>query len=180
VGADAATIGAVIFFGALISAGNERQRKAIDDLREQTVLWAVQDLRIKRERLSREVRVDDPLGWLNRMAMKVCGHRLNLQVIEAFEEPTALLCASGIDAGRLLFSPLSPGETRRLNRDKHGRLSQYATPHPLFSLPRHAIADEISVLNGGILFDLELPLVWKSLTDQNEDQMERIWMYRIS
>ncbi len=40
---------AVIFFGALISMGNERQRRAIDGLREQVVLWAVQDLKIKRE-----------------------------------------------------------------------------------------------------------------------------------
>ncbi len=48
---------AMIFFGALISIGNERQRKAIDALREQTELWAMQDLRIKRERLVREVRV---------------------------------------------------------------------------------------------------------------------------
>ena len=53
---------AVIFFGALISAGNERQRKAIDGLREQVVLWAMQDLRLKRERLARDVHVDDPLG----------------------------------------------------------------------------------------------------------------------
>lgn len=53
---------AVIFFGALISIGNERQRRAIDALREQTVLWAMQDLRIKRERLAREVRIDDPLA----------------------------------------------------------------------------------------------------------------------
>jgi len=57
---------AVIFFGALISMGNERQRKAIDELREQTALWAMQDLRIKRERLARDVRVDDPLSWLNK------------------------------------------------------------------------------------------------------------------
>ncbi len=53
---------AVIFFGALISAGNERQRKAIDGLREQVVLWAIQDLRIKRENLACDVHVDDPLG----------------------------------------------------------------------------------------------------------------------
>ena len=58
---------AVIFFGALISAGNERQRKAIDALSEQVVFWAVQDLRIKRERLARDVRVDDPLRWLNNL-----------------------------------------------------------------------------------------------------------------
>ena len=46
-------LGAVIFFGALISAGNERQRKALDGIREQTALWAMQDLRLKREKLAR-------------------------------------------------------------------------------------------------------------------------------
>jgi len=64
---------AVIFFGALISMGNERQRRAIDDLREQTVLWAMQDLRIKREKLARDVRIDDPIGWLNRITVKSVG-----------------------------------------------------------------------------------------------------------
>ena len=49
---------AVIIFGALISMGNERQRKAIDSLREQVVLWAMQDLRIKREGLARDVHVE--------------------------------------------------------------------------------------------------------------------------
>lgn len=42
---------AVIFFGALISMGNERQRRAIDGLREQVVLWAVKDLQTQREEI---------------------------------------------------------------------------------------------------------------------------------
>ena len=82
-----AVVVAVIIFGALISVGNERQRKAIDGLREQIVLWAMQDLRIKRERLAREVQVDDPLGWLNQVAAKACGHNLSLQVLEAARRP---------------------------------------------------------------------------------------------
>ena len=69
---------AVIFFGALSSSGNERQRKAMDALREQVVFWAVQDLRIKRERLARDVRVDDPLRWLNNLTAKICGYDINL------------------------------------------------------------------------------------------------------
>ena len=101
---------AVIFFGALSSVGNERQRKAIDALREQVVFWAMQDLRIKRERLARDVRVDDPLLALRRK-------------IEAYE---------------------------------------------------------VSVLNSNILFDLELPLVWKSLTQQETGAMERLWMYQLT
>ena len=44
---------AVLLLGALISAANERQRKAIDGLREQVEAWAEQDIRIKREKLAR-------------------------------------------------------------------------------------------------------------------------------
>src|SRR5512147_1777692 len=86
---------AVIFFGALISAGNERQRQAIDGLREQAALWAMQDLRIKRERLARDVHVADPLGWFIKTASKACGHKLNLQVVEAYENPHAVICTDG-------------------------------------------------------------------------------------
>jgi len=167
---------AVIFFGALISMGNERQRKAIDELREQTVLWAMQDLRIKRERLARDVRVDDPLGWLNKVVMKVCGYDLNLQVVEAFEEPRALICATR-EGGKVIFSPLSPDEIRQLKRDRRSRLSQYADRNPLLSLPRCLSAHEISILNTGIAFDLELRLAWKGLTGQGVEQMERVWVY---
>jgi hypothetical protein len=163
----------------LISVGNERQRKAIDDLREQTVLWALQDLRLKREKLAREVRIDDPLGWLNKVASKICGYTQNLQVVDAFEEPRALICATG-DGGKVVFSPLSLGEIYQLKRDRRSRLSQYADQNPLMALPRRVTAYELSVLNTGVMFDLELPLVWKGLTHQGVEQMEHMWMYMVS
>jgi hypothetical protein len=168
---------AVIFFGALISLGNERQRKAIDNLREQVVQWAIQDLRIKRERLARDVHVDDPLGWLNKVAARVCGYGLNLQMIEAFENPHALICATDDGREKVIFTPHSPGEIRVMKRAKHNRLSQYADRNPLLSLPRDVTAFECSVLNNGFLFDLEIPLVWKGLTGNNVDEMSIIWMY---
>lgn len=102
---------AVIFLGALISAGNERQRKAIDGVREQIVLWAMQDLRFKREKLARDVRVDDPLGWLNRVTTKVCGYNPNLQIVEVFDAPQALICASAEGNSKIILSPLSPNVT---------------------------------------------------------------------
>ena len=64
---------AVFFFGVLISIGNERQRKAIDDLREQVVAWAMQDIRIKRENIKREITIENPMAWLNQMVAKVYG-----------------------------------------------------------------------------------------------------------
>ncbi len=170
---------AVIFFGALISMGNERQRKAIDDLRDQTVLWALQDLRIKRERLAREVQVPDPLAWLNRTVAKASGLDLNLQIVDSFDEPRALLLKSGNQDTKILLSPFSPNEIKRMKRERHSRLSQIGNNNPLLYLPRSTSVYEISVLNAGILFDLELQLAWKELTGQSVDQLEKIWMYMI-
>ncbi len=168
---------AVILFGALISIGNERQRKAIDGLREQTVLWAVQDLKIKRDHLARTVQVPDPTGWLNKAASKVCGYDLKLQVVETYEEPQALVCTSGNSIVRVIFSPLAPSEIRRIKDGKQNRLSQFAEHHPVFLLPRKVRVHELSSLNVGFLFDLELSLAWKVLVGRDLEMATRLWMY---
>lgn len=173
-------IAAVIFFGALISAGNERQRKAIDGLREQVILWAMQDLRIKREKLARDVQVIDPTEWLNKTVAKAIGSSLNLQPVEFFDGPQALICASADGINKTIFSPLSPTEIHQMKRIRRSRLSQYGDSHPLLSLPRKVTAYEFSVLNSNILFDLELPLAWKRLTNQETPQMDRLWMYKLN
>src|SRR5690242_20460471 len=107
-------IAAVIFFGALISVGNERQRKALDELNETTKDWAMQDLQIKREQLARDVRIGDPKIWLNSVASKTFGYDLNLQFLECFDEPQSLVCSSAKIQGKLVFSPLSPAEVKRI------------------------------------------------------------------
>ncbi len=171
-------IGAVLFFGALISAGNERQRRAIDDLREETARWAMQDLRLKREHLVHEAKVEDPLGWLNRVAASACGYDLNLQVTQSFENPRALLCTSR-NGGTVLFSPVSPGEIRKIQRVRSSRLSQFAEHNPLASLPAKVPSYALSVLNAGVLFDLELQLAWKGLTGQPAENMNSLWMFML-
>lgn len=171
---------AVIFFGALISMGNERQRKAIDGLREQVVLWAVQDLKIKHEHLAQTVQVLDPLGWLSKTVSKVSVYDMKLQVLEIFEEPQALMCSLGDDSARVIFSPLSPVDLRRITRGKQNRLSQFAGHHPLLLLPRNVDIQELSVLNAGHLFDLELALTWKALTGFDLKMTTRLWMYKYS
>lgn len=171
-----AVIAAVIIFGALISMGNERQRKAIDELREQAVLWAIQDLRIKREHLAREVRVEDPIGWLNRIATKVCGYDLKLQAVEYVEEARTLTCVSG-DNARVFFSPFSPADLRAWKRSQRSNLGKYSTQNPLLSLPRDVQPYQLSALSTGMFFDLELPLAWRALTGQKEEHLTRLWMY---
>lgn len=170
---------AVIFFGALISMGNERQRKAIDSLREQVVLWAVQDLKIKREHLAQTVQVPDPVGWLNKTASRGCGYDLKLQVFEIFDEPQSLICTSGDGSVKVIFSPLSPADIRRIKSGKQNRLLHPLDHNPLLLLHKNTQSYELSVLNGGILFDLELSLAWKALTGQEIGLVNSLWMYII-
>lgn len=170
---------AVIFFGALISMGNERQRKAIDGLREQVVLWAVQDLKIKREHLAQVVQVPDPLEWLNKTASKVLGYDIKLQVLEVCEEPQSLICISDNGSIKLIFSPLSPIDIRQMKIGRQNRLFQFTPQNPLFHLPKRVNIYELSVLNCGHLFDLEATLVWKALANQTLRSTEKIWIYSI-
>lgn len=170
---------AVIFFGALISIGNERQRKAIDGLREQVVLWAVQDLKIKREHLARIAEVPDPLGWLNKVTSKVCGNDLQLQILEVYDKPQSLVCISGDGNSKVIFSPLSPADLRRISSGKKNRLFQFTDRNPLLLLPNRVDVYELSILNAGYMFDLELSVVWEALTGQSIEDPGRVWIYSI-
>lgn len=167
---------AVIFFGVLISMGNERQRKALDGLREQIVLWAVQDLKIKREGLARDIRVKDPVHWLNEVSRKAAGRELGLQIVEVFDEPQAIVCQASKIGATIIFSPLSPKEVKVQISTGKGKLDVLRT-HPLHQYSPHWVVNEMSVLNAGILFDIELTLAWQALTGREIDGAEVLFMY---
>lgn len=168
---------AVIFFGALISMGNERQRRAIDDLREQVALWARQDLGIKRERLTQNVQVEDPLEWFNNIVLRACGINMNLHMMESFDELPSIFFSSEDRKNHVLFSPISPKEIHSIKHGKRSKLLKYATRNPLLSLPRGLTIYEFSVLNGGVAFDLELSMAWRGLTNQKLGKIDHIWIY---
>lgn len=167
---------AVIFFGALISIGNERQRRAIDGLREQVVLWAVQDLKIKGEGLAQDVQVKDPLHWLNESSRKVSGRNLDLLIVETFDEPQAILCQSPQVDTTIIFSPSHPKEIRRQMSGGKGKLDSL-NRHPFHQFSSQWAVHELSVLNAGVLFDIELKLAWKALTGREIGAADRLYVY---
>lgn len=169
-------LGAVIFFGALISAGNERQRKAIDGIREQAAQWAMQDLRIKREHLARDVKVDDPVAWLNQVIAKAVGEDLELVVTEVFDNPQALVCVAN-DGRKIVFTPISPSEIGVLRRGSVGRLTKVAINNPLLILPGTLEYRELSILNAGILFDLEFSIAWTAIAGYSSNLSDSLWFY---
>lgn len=168
-------LGAVIFFGALISAGNERQRKALEGIREQAAQWAMQDLRLKREKLALEVKVDDPVAWLNQVMAKVYGQDLGLTVTEVFDNPKALVCTS-TDGYTVVFSPLSPSDIQKAKSRNVSKLTRLSNRHPLMNLASNTKNFQASILNCSVLFDLELSIVWMSLTNLNTDS-DKLWIY---
>ena len=127
---------AVIFFGALISMGNERQCRAIDSLREEIVRWSEQDLLIKREKLSLAVQVPDPLDWFGRLASKVAGMNLNLYQAELLENTNVLSFLVENTSERVLFTTSSPSDIRRLNSRESRTQLHGVIVNPLLSLPR--------------------------------------------
>jgi len=168
---------AVIIFGALISMGNERQRRALDDIREQTALWASQDLRLKREKLAREVKVDDPVKWLNMVVTRACGESLDFTVTEVFDTPQTLVCMDE-NSQRVVVSLASPADIRRMKQERKSKLLGVSNDHPLFNLPQKVEQVNISILNGGILFDLELPEAWELLSGMKITGIDKVWVYR--
>lgn len=167
---------AVILFGALISMGNERQRKAIDGLREQIVLWARQDLRIKRERLTCDVKVDDPMDWLNKIIGRASGLNMDLRLVEVYKDLDTLVCISGSSTNKVLITSKSPHEILIMKNRQKNKLARLEE-NPLFSLPRKFLSYEFSGLNEGILFELELEQVWKDLTGNLLGVASSMWVY---
>jgi len=168
---------AVVIFGALISIGNERQRKAIDELREQVVAWAIQDVHIKREKVKMEIKIDDPVAWLNSVITNVYGTQLDLSVFEVVDGPKALICDRQ-DGGKAIVSHLSLKDIKYLKKTKKlNKLATVSTTHPLLSMPKNTFVIRFSVLNAGLFFDSELAFAWEKLTESQGIHNGNLFVY---
>lgn len=134
---------AVIFFGALISMGNERQRKAIDIISEHLADWIRQDLKFKREGLSKNVAINDPIKWLNRLITMIYGFNLDLVTTDYFDTLQILACATN-EGKMIYFSPLDPRTIQKQTRTQKNRLSRTNTIQQIKINCRSFYAKEIS------------------------------------
>ena len=171
-------LGAVIFFGALISVGNERQRKAIDALRQEAEKWAMQDLRLKRGQIAKDIQIPDPLAWLMNAVSKASGQAVSLSVTQTYAESavTCILCHDQFSGTDMVFTTLSPDGVKKVGQQKKNRLSQVSDRHPLGPWRKGTEVLELTILNAGLVFDLELPIVWKELVGQ-ETPSDKLFLY---
>jgi len=164
-------LAAVVVVGVLISIGNERQRKAIEQLREDLHGWALGDLEIKRETASREIQIVDPLAWLNAAAQKATGVAWDLRAItKVLDNPEAIVVTAS-DGGYLMFSPVQPSQVKKLLKGPQRRTKTGATRGRM-----KMESYELSALNAGIFFDLEAERVWRMVADRPLNS-NRLWLY---
>jgi hypothetical protein len=168
---------AVIVFGALIVIGNERQKRELARIREVEEQWAEQDLRIKRGKLSRETKIEDPVAWLSTAASKEMEVPVVLTAKEILTNPDAVAFVDSESGRKIIFTLLPPTHIAKLaKKRKSSKISRLNAIHPLLPIRRGTEIVELNMLNGGLLLDLELPFAWQALTGLSTTA-ERIWMY---
>lgn len=170
-------IGAVIAFGALISVGNERQRQAIDTLHQAYKQWAVQDLRLKRGVISSQIQIDDLTAWLTRTTSLAFGRKTNVMDCQVHHTPVAAVEFREAESGAtVVFALESPQVLMPMLKKKSSAIRGNLDLNPLLRVGKKTPVVELSILNAGMMFDMEFPVAWNSLTGQ-ATQADVVWAY---
>ena len=158
---------AIVLLGALMTAGNERQRKALDGIREQVEAWAQEDILIKREKVARTIQVEAPLAWLEKIAAGVLGQAPGIMSATSWEKDGLLaLIAICNDGSRLIFTPVPYDRfLKSIRLKKRGALAQAETSL-LGDKPDKVSHYDLSVLTSGMFFDIEAAQAWQALSGQ--------------
>jgi len=158
---------AIVLLGALITAANERQRKALDGIREQVEAWAQEDILIKREKVARLIQVEAPLVWLEKTAAGILGQAPGIISSTTWEKGGLLaIIAVCNDGTRLVFTPIPRDRfLKSIQLKKRGMLAQAETS-VLGDKPEKVPHYDLSVLTSGRYFDIEAAQAWQALSGQ--------------
>jgi len=124
------------------------------------------------------VSIDNPIAWLDTAVSHALGRETQLSVPEISEAPFAVSFADHYSGETLVFSLLSPKVLRTLSREKRSELSKRTNQHPLIPWRKGITSFEMTILNAGIRFDLELPVAWKEIMKE-ETNSEHLWVYTL-
>lgn len=170
-------LAAVIAFGALISVGNERQRRAIDALHQAYKQWAVQDLRLKRGTVSTQIRIENLTAWLTKTTSLAFGRKSMVMDYQLHNTPVSTVEFHDAEVGTTIVCTLeSPDVLLPILRKKRQVLRGELRSNPLYLVGRKTPAVELSMLNAGAMFDIELPIAWHTLTGQ-VTEADILWAY---
>jgi hypothetical protein len=172
-----AVVAAVIFFGALITRGNERQRQAIDKLHAAYKQWAVHDLRIKRGVAGNQIKIEDITAWLRKITTQALGRETIVLDFYKHEAPfVSIEFHEGLTGKTVICALESPDEVRTILKQKRPTIAGDLRTNPIFKLGKKTPVVELSLLNAGMLFDLELPVAWDTITGRKTES-GTLWAY---
>jgi hypothetical protein len=174
---------AVLLFGALMVAGNERQRKAIDGLNTSYSHWAEHDLMIKRATASKTVQVEDPRTWLENVATQVFGLPPRIASLSSWKAGDAkamlAICAVG---RKLVITPIRPALFRKMitTRMRPGAVAAIVrtTIGILGTRSGKVPCYELNIISAGTFFDIEAGLVWEKLFNEKLG-VDRLYMFDV-
>ena len=170
-------VAAIIAFGALISVGNERQRRAIDTLHQAYKQWAVQDLRLKRGVASTQTRIEDLTAWLTKTTSLSFGRKTIVMDYQIHNSPVNTVEFHDAEVGQTIICTLeSPEALKTILKNKRAVLRGELRSNPVFRVSKKTPAVELSMLNAGVMFDVELPIAWNTLTGQ-ATEADTLWAY---
>ena len=173
----AVVVGAVVVFGALISVGNERQRRAIVALHRAYKQWATQDLRLKRGTVTAQTRIEDLTAWLTKSTSLALGRKTIVMDYQLHNTPVSTVEFHDAEGGNTIVCTLeSPDTLIPILKKKRPALRGELRSNPVFRIGRKTPAIELSMLNAGSIFDIELPIVWNTLTGQVTES-DTLWVY---
>jgi len=172
-------LASALFFGALLSAGNERQRRAIDGIREQAARWAEADLRLKRAQAARDVKVDDPINWLAGVISRVLGESPVLTNLTVWEhEDARAMVAVCSDGRRMVVTPLPQDRFLKALRSRSRSRLARAEVGLLGDYPKRVPVHELSIITAGAFFDLEAAQVWHHIAGVSLGA-ERLYLFEV-
>jgi hypothetical protein len=170
-------VASVVFFGALITRGNERQRRSIDKLHVAYKQWAVHDLRIKRGVASNQIKIEDLTAWLRKVTAQAFGRETIVMDFYKHESPVVSVEFLDASTGNTVVCALeSPEEVKTILKKKRPTIAGDLRTNQIFRLGRKTHVIEISMLNAGVMFDIELPVAWNMLTGHHTTS-ETLWAY---
>jgi hypothetical protein len=105
------------------------------------------------------------------------GISLKLVNMEFFEEWGVLCFSVENSTEKVLITTTSPSDIRRIKMQLSRKTFHAADANPLLTLSRKVMIKKPSLSNSGFMFDLEFPLAWKSLTNQETEQGKGVWIY---
>jgi hypothetical protein len=172
-----AVVASVIFFGALLTRGNERQRRSIDKLHAAYKQWAMHDLRMKRGVAGNQIKIDDLTAWLRKVTAQAFGR--DTIVMDYYKHESPVVSVEFLDAstGNMVVCALeSPEEVKTILKKKRPTIAGDLRTNPIFRLGKKTHVVELSMLNAGMMFDIELPAAWNMLTGRHTTS-ETLWAY---